>query len=43
MRFIGKFFLTDSGPLSLTRNYIIKIYSSRQIFRYWDGILSDAI
>ena len=42
-RFIGKFFLTDSGPLSLTRNYIMKIYSSRQIFRYWDGILSDAL
>ena len=42
-RFIEKFFLTDSGPLSFTWDYIMKIYSSRQIFRYWDGILSDAL
>ena len=42
-RLIGKFMLTDSGPLSLMRNYAMKASSNSCIFKYWDSILSETI
>ncbi len=38
-RIMGKFMYTRNGVLSSVRDYLAKIYSSRQLFRYWDSML----
>lgn len=42
-RLIGKFMLTDCGPLSLIRDYTMRAYSNRWISRYWDSILRETV
>ena len=42
-RIMGKFIYTESGALSSLRDYIVKAYSSRQLFRYWDSMLKDPL
>ncbi len=38
-RIMGKFIYTQSGALSSIRDYLARLYSSRQLFRYWDDML----
>lgn len=42
-RIMGKFIYTESGVLSSIRDYIVRVYSSRQLFRYWDNMLKDPL
>ena len=42
-RLMGKFIYTESEVLSSVRDYAMKIYSSRQLFRYWDSMLKDPL
>ncbi len=42
-RIMGKFMYTRNGILSSVRDYIAKMYSSRQLFRYWDSMLKDPL
>jgi 2-polyprenyl-6-methoxyphenol hydroxylase-like FAD-dependent oxidoreductase len=42
-RIMGKFIYTESGALSSIRDYMVRAYSSRQLFRYWDSMLKDPL
>ena len=42
-RIMGKFMYTESGVLSSVRDYLVRAYSSRQLFRYWDNMLKDPL
>jgi len=42
-RIMGKFIYTESGILSSVRDYLVRVYSSRQLFRYWDSMLKDPL
>ncbi|MCY4263085.1 MAG: FAD-dependent monooxygenase [Candidatus Dadabacteria bacterium] len=42
-RIMGKFIYTESSVLSSVRDYIVKAYSSRQLFKYWDSMLKDPL
>lgn len=42
-RIMGKFIYTESGTLSSIRDYLVRAYSSRQLFRYWDSMLKDPL
>ncbi len=42
-RIMGKFIYTESGALSSIRDYLVRAYSSRQLFRYWDSMLKDPL
>ena len=42
-RIMGKFIYTESGILSSIRDYLVRAYSSRQLFRYWDNMLKDPL
>ena len=42
-RIMGKFIYTESGVLSSIRDYLVRAYSSRQLFRYWDNMLKDPL
>ena len=42
-RIMGKFIYTESGTLSSIRDYLVRVYSSRQLFRYWDSMLKDPL
>lgn len=42
-RLMGKFIYTESEILSSVRDYAMKIYSSRQLFRYWDSMLKEPL
>ncbi len=42
-RIMGKFIYTESSALSSIRDYVVRAYSSRQLFRYWDNMLKDPL
>lgn len=42
-RIMGKFIYTESGILSSVRDYLVRVYSSRQLFRYWDSMLKEPL
>ena len=42
-RIMGKFIYTENGALSSVRDYLVRAYSSRQLFRYWDNMLKDPL
>lgn len=42
-RIMGKFIYTENGILSSVRDYLVRVYSSRQLFRYWDSMLKEPL
>ncbi len=42
-RIMGKFIYAESGIVSSIRDYLVRAYSSRQLFRYWDNMLKDPL
>lgn len=42
-RIMGKFIYTESGALSSIRDYLVRAYSSRRLFRYWDKMLKEPL
>lgn len=42
-RMMGKLIYSNSGLVSTLRDYVLKVYSSSLVYKYWDNILKDTI